>query len=142
VILLVVNGKRPTCPSDNRSIARGLEDTIWKLIESCWAQQPTERPTAGQIVEQVQALPNEVVDRRPIDKFHSPFPSATIHNVQSFFPRHHTPIPTPPHQYPYSEYAGMQSSESATAQFDWPPATHFLDLLVCPFICEWQFNWN
>src|SRR6266436_1000235 len=65
VIFEVVNGKRPTCPSDNRSIARGLEDTIWKLVESCWAQQPMERPIAGQIVEQVQALPNEVVDRRP-----------------------------------------------------------------------------
>jgi hypothetical protein len=97
-------------------------------------RRPTERPTAGQIVEQVQALPNQVVDRRPIDKFHSPFPSATIYDVQSF-PQHHAPFPTSPHQYPYSEYAGIRSSESVTAQFGWqPPATRSLDLLVCPFI--------
>jgi serine/threonine protein kinase len=74
VIRLVLDGKRPSRPSDERSSTRGLNDNIWHLIEQCWAQKSSDRPTAEQIVEYLHALPNRPSDLRPTDRFD--FPSA------------------------------------------------------------------
>lgn len=74
VIRLVLEGKRPPRPSDEQSSARGLNDKIWHLIENCWAQNHSERPTAENILERLRVLPNRPSDLRPTDRFN--FPSA------------------------------------------------------------------
>lgn len=68
----VLGGKRPLRPSDPRSSIRGLNDSIWHLIERCWAQEWRDRPPADQIVEHLCHLPYRPADRRPVDRFDFP----------------------------------------------------------------------
>lgn len=58
VILVVKQQKRPSRPTHNLCQTRGLSDDIWKLIETCWNSEPSRRPKAGQIVEQLRTLPH------------------------------------------------------------------------------------
>jgi len=69
VLLSILQGMRPTRPSDELSKRRGLGDEIWTIIVTCWVQDPTQRPTAEQVVERLQASPNRRVDQRPLDNF-------------------------------------------------------------------------
>jgi hypothetical protein len=69
VILSVMQGKRPTPPSHDLSKIRGLSDAVWKLIETCWAQDSKTRPTAQSIAVQLNSLPNRPVDERLVDDF-------------------------------------------------------------------------
>jgi hypothetical protein len=80
VILGVMRGKRPTRPSGNLSRTRGFSDEAWNLVEACWAQEPTQRPTADQVVGRLRALPNWQDDQRPLDDFTINFPSQVIYN--------------------------------------------------------------
>lgn len=67
VVMSVLKGARPARPSHALSIKRGLDDEVWRVIEACWAQKPSERPTAARVVEQFQSLPNRPSDQRPFD---------------------------------------------------------------------------
>lgn len=69
VIFAVCTGNRPTRPSHELAISRGLEDTTWHLIETCWDQDPDKRPVVSKVVEMINALPNLPVDGRPADMF-------------------------------------------------------------------------
>jgi hypothetical protein len=69
VILAVMSGKRPRRPSHDMCRTRGLSGGLWNLIEICWADRPSDRPTASQIVECLHALPHRHVDQRPLDEF-------------------------------------------------------------------------
>ncbi|KIM82030.1 hypothetical protein PILCRDRAFT_88827 [Piloderma croceum F 1598] len=80
VVLSVMQGKRPPRPSHQLSGTRGLNDAIWQLVETCWAPDPTERPTAKHIVEQLSGLLNMIVDDRPVDDFNINFPSQMLYN--------------------------------------------------------------
>lgn len=51
-------GMRPTRPSQDLCQARGLNDKMWHLITSLWVQNPSRRPTANFIVQELQALAN------------------------------------------------------------------------------------
>ena len=68
----VSQGMRPTQPLPDFSTKRGLSDDIWSLIEQCWAQNSTERPTATQVVERLRSLPERPTDRRPYDNITVP----------------------------------------------------------------------
>ena len=37
---------RPAKPRPQIAIDRGLDDKLWSLIEDCWSQEPSDRPTA------------------------------------------------------------------------------------------------
>ncbi|CAA7268614.1 unnamed protein product [Cyclocybe aegerita] len=52
VILQIMLGARPSTPipEDPAFVERGLTNEIWRLVEDCWAQNPTERPCVAQIV--------------------------------------------------------------------------------------------
>ncbi|KIM90339.1 hypothetical protein PILCRDRAFT_812075 [Piloderma croceum F 1598] len=50
IIISVRKGGRPLRPSDDRSRIRGLDNEIWTIVQTCWAQDPKCRPTAHQIV--------------------------------------------------------------------------------------------
>ena len=50
----VVTGLRPEWPSNNPS--QKLVDVLWEHIESCWNQEPKERPTALSVLRALQEL--------------------------------------------------------------------------------------
>jgi len=79
VMMAVQAGKRPLRPSYALSRIRGLNDEIWHLIETCWNQEPSQRPTSDQILEQLKALPDQPADQRPADDFEMSFPSQLLH---------------------------------------------------------------
>jgi hypothetical protein len=33
-----------------------FDDSVWALVESCWAQDPLDRPTAAEVVPRLEAL--------------------------------------------------------------------------------------
>ncbi|KAH7927211.1 kinase-like protein, partial [Leucogyrophana mollusca] len=49
VIKAVGKGKRPDRPT-------GISDWMWTLVESCWCQEPTERPLPSNVVRQLGAF--------------------------------------------------------------------------------------
>ncbi|KAH7927220.1 kinase-like protein [Leucogyrophana mollusca] len=49
VIKAVAQGKRPGRPA-------GVKDWVWRLIESCWRQEPSERPHPGDIVRELRSF--------------------------------------------------------------------------------------
>ena len=79
----VMKGERPLRPSDDRCRIRGLDDEIWNIIETCWAQEPNDRPSAGQIVEHLSSL-SACTDGRHDggdgdSEFDPTFPSRTLY---------------------------------------------------------------
>jgi hypothetical protein len=69
VMTAVMRGTRPSRPSYDTCLIRGLDDELWSLIELCWTQEPNNRPAAHQIVERLSSLPTCTVDSRPIEGF-------------------------------------------------------------------------
>jgi hypothetical protein len=45
----VVNHQRRPQRPDNPTALRGRDDSLWALIEQCWSQQPSSRPTASDV---------------------------------------------------------------------------------------------
>lgn len=80
VILGVMRGRRPARPMHELCRTRGISDELWDLIQTCWAQDPTQRPAAEQIMERLRALPNWRDDQRPLDDFSVSFPYQAVHN--------------------------------------------------------------
>ena len=81
IIYKVLEGERPTWPSDNSSSVRGLSDEMRALVETCWDQKPTNRPTATQIVQQLRVLASGRPDRRQQDDFSLNHPPQTLSNL-------------------------------------------------------------
>ena len=79
VLARVKKGQRPIRPTDELSKVRGLTDEVWDLVEICWSSDPTHRLTATDVVEQLLALPNQPMDRRPTDDFGADFPSQALY---------------------------------------------------------------
>jgi len=79
-MIAVQKGRRPSRPSHNLSRWRSLNDDIWRLLEACWTPEPSERPSANCIVEQLLAMPDRPVDQRPLDNFNISFPSQVLSN--------------------------------------------------------------
>ncbi len=48
-------GQRPARPN-NTLIHRALDDRLWDIIVRCCVQKPTDRPTASQIVHELEDL--------------------------------------------------------------------------------------
>ena len=80
VIFAIQQGRRPSPPSHDLSRVRGWSDEILHLIETCWSEKPSERLSVGHIVERLRALPNQLVDDRPLDTFNTSFASQVFRN--------------------------------------------------------------
>jgi hypothetical protein len=61
--LLLQTGERPSLLADDLSCRRGLSPEIEHLIHDCWTQDPTKRPSADKVVERLQLLSNQPVER-------------------------------------------------------------------------------
>lgn len=46
-VLAVVTGKRPGKPHDAKFL--GFSDSLWELLQSCWSEDSSDRPTAQQL---------------------------------------------------------------------------------------------
>ncbi|TDL20602.1 kinase-like protein [Rickenella mellea] len=53
VILATIGGRRPNRPTAEK--APQLTDEIWEVIESCWAQDPDQRPTMDMVGKWLQS---------------------------------------------------------------------------------------
>jgi len=82
VMFAVKQGRRPSRPSDQLSQTRGLNDAIWQIIQTCWMHDPSARPSATQVVENLRSLPNRPIDQRPLYDFDKALPSQllSMHN--------------------------------------------------------------
>lgn len=47
--LVVREGERPERPEDSRAAEVGLTDAMWSLMESSWASNPYQRPSASDV---------------------------------------------------------------------------------------------
>lgn len=79
VINAIGHGRRPDRPVDDLAHTRGLTDLVWDIITKCWQQQPEERFSAAQAVQQLRALPDRPVDTRPSDNYNIPPPSRMMY---------------------------------------------------------------
>ena len=52
VVLSILRGSRPEMPKDAHAV--GLTSEMWKLLESCWQQDPKKRPTMEEVVRRWQ----------------------------------------------------------------------------------------
>ncbi|THU90223.1 kinase-like protein [Dendrothele bispora CBS 962.96] len=65
IIFHVLSGKRPQRPEDNETIS----DEIWQLIEACWAQESTTRPSATEVgtrLQQLVSYPKSISGESPL----------------------------------------------------------------------------
>ena len=54
VALRISRGGRPEMPGNAQAV--GLTSEIWKLLESCWQQNPKKRPTMKEVVRRWQGF--------------------------------------------------------------------------------------
>jgi len=54
VVLLISRGGRPEIPGDAQAV--GLTSEVWKLLESCWQQNPKKQPTMEEVVRRLQGF--------------------------------------------------------------------------------------
>ena len=71
--LLLQRGERPSLPADDLSRRRGFSSEMESVIRDCWAQEPTKRPSADEVVERLQLLRKHQDDQRPLDKIGTSF---------------------------------------------------------------------
>ena len=71
--LLLEGGERPCLPADDLSRHRGLSAEMEDLIQDCWTQDPTKRPSADTVVERLKLLPNRPVDQRRVNDIGTSF---------------------------------------------------------------------
>lgn len=50
LVEVVIHNRRPPRPSEP-AMQRGLDDNMWKLMQDCWANSPTDRPRIDGIVD-------------------------------------------------------------------------------------------
>jgi hypothetical protein len=73
VMFAIQQGRRPSPPSHNLSQVHGWSDEVLHLIEACWTEKPSEQLSVGDIVGKLCALPNQPIDKRPLDTFNPSF---------------------------------------------------------------------
>jgi hypothetical protein len=78
VMFAVKRGKRPCRPTHDLSRTRGLNDTIWQIIETCWNQDPAKRYNASKVVGFLRNLPDRPDDHRPLNDFDKALPSHVL----------------------------------------------------------------
>lgn len=69
-MLKVGLGKRPSRPDSTSQswTTWGLSEAIWSLMESCWKDNPLERPSAEVVVAQLSSVIAK--DTRPLGSWH------------------------------------------------------------------------
>lgn len=50
---MITEGYRPPRPADRTAVQRGLDDSLWHLIETCWSQHPKCRPDVVTVASKI-----------------------------------------------------------------------------------------
>lgn len=68
VMLKVQMGVQPSRPSASSTAwgTGGLTETIWSLMQTCWDQEPDNRPTIQKIISHQAFMTFK--DKRPVDR--------------------------------------------------------------------------
>jgi len=74
VVLRISRGGRPEMPGDAQAV--GLTDEMWKVLESCWQQNPKRRPTMEEVVRRWQRFVESNGDTNDVTK--GPPPAARL----------------------------------------------------------------
>lgn len=84
----VCAGTRPEYPTGKFSEARGLNERVWKIIQSCWLEDAKGRPSAMEVERQIASLTNQQQDQRDVtDLEHLRFiPSQLAHHDEAEHP--------------------------------------------------------
>jgi hypothetical protein len=53
VIAVVIDGQRPEKPPNAESL--GFSDSIWGLLQLCWSESSSTRPTAEQLFDELSS---------------------------------------------------------------------------------------
>lgn len=111
-----MKGKRPAQPSHSLSRGRGMNDIVWLLVDACWAQDPTQRPSANDIIERLlDGLPYLAKDGRELDEFDAGLPSQkSLDN----FVRHPSSLCSISPMHPSSLMPGPVRSQVSDYRFD------------------------
>jgi len=64
VVLRISRGGRPEMPGNAQAV--GLTGEMWKLLESCWQQNPKKRPTMKEVVRRWQGFVGNNSDNNSI----------------------------------------------------------------------------
>jgi Protein tyrosine and serine/threonine kinase len=83
---VLMQGNRPSRPSDAFSAMRGLNDAMWDLVEACWSQEAENRPDIDHIVDTLYLLPQRTDDLRPMDDFNITQLSSQMWHKQEHHP--------------------------------------------------------
>ncbi|KAF9783954.1 kinase-like domain-containing protein [Thelephora terrestris] len=54
LILAILDGVRPEKPPHAESF--GFSDTLWGLLQSCWSERSSTRPTAGELLDHIVSI--------------------------------------------------------------------------------------
>lgn len=54
VVIKSANGARPHRPTDSHIVARGLDDHLWDLMNTCWNNDSMARPSIDQVLARLQ----------------------------------------------------------------------------------------
>ena len=82
IVPVVVNqGRRPLRPSHDICLRRGLDNDMWNLMEACWQMEPSNRPTAGEVVARICTKPSLPTDTRPDSNWDNMFVSQLRSNL-------------------------------------------------------------
>lgn len=54
VVIKSATGARPRRPTQPHIIARGLDDHLWDLMNTCWNKDSTARPSIDQVLDRLQ----------------------------------------------------------------------------------------
>jgi hypothetical protein len=65
VLVLVLGGHRPPFPPSDICIAGNPDRDIWNLIEKCWQDESSKRPTACDIIEELEL--NQCIQSKHFD---------------------------------------------------------------------------
>ena len=86
--LLLKRGERPSLPADDLSQHHSLSAEV-DLIQDCWTQDPTKQPSADRVVERLNLLPNQSVNRHAVNEIETSFSmqlsSNQVNNPFAFF---------------------------------------------------------
>jgi len=65
VVLRIMRGGRPAMPANAQAV--GLTGEMWKLLESCWQQNPKNRPTMDEVVRRWETFVEHNDDDNEVD---------------------------------------------------------------------------
>lgn len=53
VLIKMQIGERPRRPQGEEMVQRGMDDKLWNLLCRCWVEDPEQRPTIHEVIEEL-----------------------------------------------------------------------------------------